>query len=78
VSPTPKYILGNITRRPEVVAIGHNMPGSVGFGTNFVEPSACRENSKKRNITGEVRRNVCVVQMADTFVMLHYELPPVR
>ena len=61
-----------------MVAIGQNVPGGVGFGTNFVEPSDCTENSKKRNITGEVRRNVCVVQMGDRFVMLHFELPPVR
>jgi len=51
--------------------------GGGGFGTNFVEPSGCTENLKKRNITGEVRRNVCVVQVGDTFVMLHFELPPV-
>jgi hypothetical protein len=61
-----------------VVAIGQNVPGGVVFGTDFVEPSGCTENSKKRNMTDEVRRKVCVIQMGDTFVMLHFELPPVR
>jgi hypothetical protein len=58
-----------------VFAVGQNVPVGVGFGTKL---PGCTENSKKRNITGEVRRNVFVDQMVGTFVMIHFELPPVR
>ena len=61
-----------------MVAIGQNLPDGVVVGTDFLEPSGCTENSKKRNITDEVRRKICVVQMGDIFVILHFELPPVR